>query len=535
MKGLSNTQYITHFPPQPFTEFCQRMNIQFYNSLTNQLEKFTPCEPGKVRMYSCGPTVYDFAHIGNFRSFLFGDLLRRFLELTGHDVHHVMNITDVGHMVDDAEDGDDKMKVAMEKLKEGKKSYKVPDGAIEDPNDPFQIANYFTDAFLEDGRKLGYKIAYEYPQCVPKATDNIDGMIQMIERLLDRGHAYVSGDGVVYYSVQSFPDYGKLSGNSLDRLQEGAGGRVSDDNQSQKKHPADFMLWKPDETHIMKWDSPWGVGYPGWHIECSVMASKFLGRDVIDIHTGGEDLIFPHHECEIAQSCGATGEDSFANFWIHARFLFVEGEKMSKSKGNFYTARDLFDGSATGSKVHPAVVRFELIKSHYRTNMNFTKKGLADSARTVSKLIEFRQMLESKTDGKASEVDLSHPVLKEFTEALADDLNIAGALGVMHPWLKGEHPDPQESLAVWKKMNSVLSIAPINEGTEGAVEIACGDSGSGGGTIALEEAQALCVKMDQAKKDKDYEASDAIRAQILEAGYEVQQGKDGTSIKGRLM
>jgi cysteinyl-tRNA synthetase len=510
------------------------MNIQFYNSLTNQLEKFTPCEPGKVRMYSCGPTVYDFAHIGNFRSFLFGDLLRRFLELAGYDVHHVSNVTDVGHMVDDAEDGDDKMVVAMKKLKEGKKSYKVPEGAIENPDDPYQIADYFTNAYLEDGRKLGYKVTYEYPECVPKATENIPAMIQMIERLLDRGHAYVAADGVVYYSVESFPEYGKLSGNSLDRLQEGAGGRVSGDNQSHKKHPADFMLWKPDKTHVMKWDSPWGVGYPGWHIECSAMAIKFLGRDVIDIHTGGEDLIFPHHECEIAQSCGATGKDSFANFWIHARFLFVEGEKMSKSKGNFYTARDLFDGSATGSKVHPAVVRFELIKAHYRTNMNFTKKGLADSARTVSKLIEFRQMLESKTGGKAAEVDLSHPVLKEFAEALADDLNIAGALGVMHPWVKGEHPNPAESLGVWQKMNSVLSIAPINEGIEGAVEISDGDGGAGGGSMSMEEAQSKCAEIDAAKQDKDYGKADAIRAELLEAGFEVQQSKEGTSIKGRL-
>ena len=208
---------------------------------------------------------------------------------------------------------------------------------------------------------------------------------------------------------------------------------------------------------------------------------------------------------------------------------------MSKSKGNFFTARDLFDGTATGSKVHPAVVRFELIKAHYRTNMNFTKKGLADSARTVSKLIEFRQMLESKTDGKAAEVDLTHPVLKEFTEALADDLNIAGALGVMHPWLKGDHPDPQESLAVWRKMNSVLSIAPINEGTEGAVEIAADEGAAGDGSMSMEEAQRKCQEIDAAKKEKDYGKADTLRAELLEAGYEVQQSKEGTSIKGRLV
>ena len=284
------------------------MSLQFYNSLTNQMESFESIEPGKVRLYSCGPTVYDFAHIGNFRSFLFGDLLRRTLELFDYQVHHVMNITDVGHMV---EGEADKMSEAANRMKENKKSGRVPEGAVEDPNDPYQIADYYTQAFLEDARKLQYKIAFEYPDNVPKATDHIDGMQNMISRLIDRGHAYVAEDGVVYFSVESFSRYGELSGNTLEKLQSGAGGRVSDENQSRKRHPADFMLWKPDQHHVMKWDSPWGVGYPGWHIECSVMASQLLGGDVIDIHTGGEDLIFPHHECEIAQSCGARGAGPF--------------------------------------------------------------------------------------------------------------------------------------------------------------------------------------------------------------------------------
>ncbi|MDG2014821.1 MAG: hypothetical protein P8J33_15040, partial [Pirellulaceae bacterium] len=285
------------------------MEIRFYNSLTNQLEAFQPIEQGQVKMYSCGPTVYDFAHIGNFRTFLFGDLLRRFMEFAGYDVQHVSNITDVGHMTDDADEGEDKMEVAMSKLKAGKKSYQVPDGAIENPNDPYQIADFYTAAFIEDSKRLGYRIAFENPQqCLPKATDNIDGMLAMIRQLIDRGHAYVANDGVVYFSVESFPEYGKLSGNTLEQLQSGAGGRVTDENQSSKRHPADFMLWKPDTHHIMKWESEFGEGYPGWHIECSVMASKMLGSEVIDIHTGGEDLIFPHHECEIAQSRCASGE-----------------------------------------------------------------------------------------------------------------------------------------------------------------------------------------------------------------------------------
>ena len=502
------------------------MNFKFYNSLTNQQESFSPIEKGVVRMYSCGPTVYDFAHIGNFRSFLFGDLMRRSLELGGFDVQHVMNITDVGHMV---EGEDDKMLAAASRVKENKKSGRVPEGAIEDPNDPYQIADYYTNAFLEDSRKLAYKVAYDYPASVPKATDHIAGMIAMIEVLIQRGHAYVSSDGVVYFSVESFPEYGRLSGNTMNKLQSGAGGRVSDSNQSMKKHPADFLLWKPDQKHIMKWDSPWGVGYPGWHIECSVMAKAVLGQDCIDIHTGGEDLIFPHHECEIAQSCGCSGETHFANYWVHARFLFVEGEKMSKSKGNFFTARDVFEGKVTGKPVHPAVLRFELIKSHYRSNMNFTVKGLTDSAATITKLIDFRAMLESKTDGKTADVDLSHPVLNEFSSALGDDLNIAGALGVMHNWLKTDHNEPELSLAIWKKMNSVLSIAPINEGTAGA-ETATADAAGGGDA----EAEQWRKQMVEARTNKDFATSDEMRDKLIEAGYDVQIGKTDVTIKKKL-
>lgn len=517
------------------------MKIQFYNSLTNKTEEFTPIEPGKVRMYSCGPTVYDFAHIGNFRSFLFGDLLRRTLELHGYDVHHVMNITDVGHMV---EGEADKMMEAANRVKANKKDGRVPEGAIKDPNDPYQIADYFMEKFLEDGKRLGYKVAYEFPENVPRATDHVkgpNGMIGMIEKLLDKGHAYISDDGVVYFSVESFPQYGQLSGNSLVNIKSGEGGRVNEADQARKKHPGDFMLWKPDEHHIMKWDSPWGVGYPGWHIECSVMAKALLGQDVIDIHTGGEDLIFPHHECEIAQSCGASGEDSFARFWIHARFLFVEGEKMSKSKGNFYTARDVFEGkvqvknddgsiSKLGTSVPPAVLRYELIKSHYRSNMNFTVKGLGDSHREIERMVEFRNRLEEQTGGEATEVDLTHPVLGQFAAALADDLNISGALGIMLPWIKSNHADPHEALGVFKKMNSVLSVAPINEGIEDAIEELVSESDN----EALKEALQLAKEMDVARSNKDWAKSDECRDKIQAMGFEVQQGPDGSTIKKKI-
>jgi len=519
------------------------MEIRFYNSLTNRTEVFKPIEPGKVKMYSCGPTVYDFAHIGNFRTFLFGDLLRRFLEFAGCDVHHVMNITDVGHMTDDADEGEDKMKVAMKKLKEDKKSYRVPEGAIEDPNDPYQIADFFTSAFMEDAKKLGYKIAFEDPAtCLPRATDNVEGpggMLDMIKTLVDKGHAYIADDWVVYFSVESFPDYGKLSGNTLDQLQSGAGGRISDEHQSLKRHPADFMLWKPDENHIMKWPSKFfRTGYPGWHIECSVMASKMLDSDVIDIHTGGEDLIFPHHECEIAQSRCTSGRNSFANYWIHARFLFVEGKKMSKSSGTFYTVRDIVEGNFKrgadtdelwGKKVDPAVVRFELIKSHYRTNLNFTAKGIEDSANQVRKMIEFRAKMEQQTGGQATEVGLDHPVLNAFGEALADDLNISGALAVVNKFISSEVTDAAEALGVFKKINSVLSVAPINEGVD-ASELPAAEA-DGDLDALLEQ---MCKEMDEARAAKDWPTADAIREKIREMGFETRQTPEGTVIQKEL-
>ncbi len=502
------------------------MDIKFYNTLTNTTETFQPVESDCVRMYSCGPTVYDFAHIGNFRSFLFADVIRRTLEFFGHKVHHVMNITDVGHMTDDSNAdgaGEDKMNAAARRIKEDKKSGKVPEGAIQNPDDPYQVAQYYMDAFLTDAKTLGVKVAFE-PDNILRATQFIDSMQEMITQLLKSGHAYVGPDRVVYYSVESFPAYGKLSGNTLDRLMTGAGGRISDENQANKKHPADFMLWKPDQSHIMKWKSPWGMGYPGWHIECSCMARKRLGRDVIDIHTGGEDLIFPHHECEIAQTCGATGKDKFANIWMHARFLMVEGEKMSKSKGNFWTVRDVLEGRATGTQVHPAVLRLELIKSHYRANMNFTKKGLLDSAGAVKRLTEFRTKLEAACGGKAETVGLDYPILKEFAEALADDLNIAGALGAVLPWASSTPSDPAAALGALNRINEVLAVAPL------------GDAGAPSDEASGEQSavEDLCRQLDDARKRKDFAAADGLRSEIQKQGYDVKTSPNGTIAEKRL-
>ncbi|MFA6044903.1 MAG: hypothetical protein WC718_07955 [Phycisphaerales bacterium] len=400
------------------------MPFELYNTLTRKKELLQPGDPGRVSFYTCGPTVYDDAHIGNFRSFLAADVLRRWIESPlcelgnetaeqmvhrkqhGRVVTHVMNITDVGHMTDDAEggeSGEDRMAVAGRRIAEAKKSGKLPAGTSIDPGDPYQIAKFYEGRFREDARNLGLKVSIEAERdetLHPKATANVAGMITVIERLIAGGHAYVvgaPGSRVVYFRVKSFEPYGRLSGNTLQHLREGEGGRVNAANQAGKEHPADFLLWKEDASHIMKWESPWGTGYPGWHIECSVMSLRAMqvgaetagavaqaarvlalpdGNAILDIHSGGEDNIFPHHECEIAQSCCAFNADpaagSFARMWFHPRFLMVEGAKMSKSKGNFYVPRELCAPVEQGGKgLSWQALRLELISGHYRSQADF--------------------------------------------------------------------------------------------------------------------------------------------------------------------
>jgi cysteinyl-tRNA synthetase len=502
------------------------MEIRFYNSLTRSVEPFTPLENNLVRMYSCGPTVYDFAHIGNFRSFLAADLVRRFLEAAGHQVWHVMNITDVGHMTDDSTadgSGEDKMQVAARRLKEDKKSGRAPEGSIGNPDDPYEVAAYYRDAFLEDGRQLGLKVAFEYPQRVPCATAYIPQMIETIEQLIRRGHAYVGGDGVVYYDVRSFADYGQLSGNTLeklDNLQEGASGRLDARDQANKRHPADFMLWKPDPKHVMRWNSPWGEGYPGWHIECSRLAMELLQSEVIDIHTGGEDLIFPHHECEIAQSRGATGKDCFARFWLHTRFLMVEGKKMSKRDGNFFTVRDVLNGKATGTEVHPAALRYELIRTQFAAQCNFTKKGLVDSANSVRRITEFSERIAQQSGDRVAKVGLDNPIVNDFMSALADNLNISAALAVVHQWISAPVADPEEAAGILKIIDSVLGVVELTRATQPSDD--------------KDDITALCRAIDEARKQKDFESADNYRKQLVERGYEVRSSAEGTVAKRKM-
>lgn len=555
------------------------MPLRLYNTLTRTVEPFTPRDPAHVTFYTCGPTVYDYAHIGNFRSFLAADVLRRWIEsplceLTSSSgvsrgprrVTHVMNITDVGHMTDDAEGGEhgeDRMAVAGKRLLEAKKSGRLPADVQIDPGNPYQIAEYYARAFIDDARALGIKVVIEAdkdPSLMPRATANIEGMKKVIDALIARGHAYIAGTPgrrAIYFAVESFPRYGALSGNTLDALQTGAGGRVSEGNQQEKRHPADFLLWKEDASHIMKWPSPgWGggmeaAGYPGWHIECTVMSARRLlgdaafsdllahpGTDpaIIDLHSGGEDNIFPHHECEIAQSAAAfcshahSGQGTFSRMWFHPRFLMVEGEKMSKSKGNFFTARDLL---AKGYE--PAAIRLELIKTHYRSNANFTEQGLKDSTRMVER---WRRFAESGGGGGGGGGGTGNtpasapsttapmawlPVEQAFADAMNDDLNIAGALGEFNKWL-GETSKPTAAdLAALKRIDAVLGI--LEREKPAAAQTSIGVFMDG-----LAPDPAVIARLEErvaAKKNKDFARSDAIRDELARMGYAIKDVAGG--------
>jgi len=503
------------------------MTLRLYNTLTNRIEAFEPLRPPKVSFYTCGPTVYDYAHIGNFRTFLNSDILRRVLEYLAYDVTHVRNLTDVGHMTDDDvadATGPDKMEVAARRLREAKKAGTLPPGADVDPNDPYAIADFYADAFLKDAVRLGIRVAVESASegrsdRTPRATTYIPQMIDFVHALIERGHAYVVDEEVVYFDVDSFPQYGRLSGNTLEDIRSGAGGRVEDVHQAKKRHPADFMLWKIDPTHLMKWDSPWGAGYPGWHLECSVMASHLLGAEtdgVIDLHSGGEDLIFPHHECEIAQSCCASGRPEFARYWIHSRFLFVDGEKMSKSKGTFHTAKDVFARGAS-----PAALRLELIKTHYRSNANFTFQGLKDSERMIRRWRSFLDEADRPDARADSDQDLDL-IEKTFRESICNDLNLAGALGVVNKWI-GETATPsQADAALLRRFDSVLGLLDLDldppSDLEGVVE-----------DLDVERIESLIVERTEARRNKDFARADAIRDELDEMGIELTDSPQGTT------
>src|SRR3954469_6764897 len=451
------------------------MPLRFYNTLSQQVEEFSPARDNTVRMYTCGPTVYDFAHIGNFRTFTFVDLLRKVLRLNGLTLNHVMNITDV----------DDKIirnAVAQQKTIE-------------------EFTAIYTDAFLEDCAAL----RLERPERLSKATEHIDDMVHAIEDLDAKGHTY-STEGSVYFKIASFPEYGKLSHNDFSGNLAGA--RVDVDSY-EKANARDFALWKAPKEGEPFWETPRGPGRPGWHIECSVMAIQYLG-ETLDIHAGGVDLIFPHHENEIAQSEALTGKP-FSRFWLHAEFLLVEGQKMSKSLGNFFTLRDIL-----GQGYQPEAVRYLLASVPYRKALNFTFDGLKSAPPSIERLRDYKPRPET---GKFAEGNGSALLArtaqaqKDFDESLDDDLNTAQALAAVFEYVRetntlmdsGEFPAAAvaPALELLARFDSVFDVL---------------GSAKKEGALTDEQVEALVAERTRAKKSKDFAGSDRIRQELLDLG-----------------
>ena len=472
------------------------MALRLWNTLENRLVEVEPVKAGEIRMYNCGPTVYSDPHIGNFRSFLLGDLLRRAFDQRGFKTTQVMNITDVGHLTtDDVADASGEDKLEKKAKEEGL--------------DPFEIALRYEKMFHENASQLHLLKAHEYP----RATDHIPEMIQMIEQLLERGHAYAVKDVGVYFRVHSFEKYGCLSGNTLENLDSGS--RIEVDERKESAH--DFALWKIDDKHLMQWDSPWGRGFPGWHIECSAMSLKYLGG-TFDIHTGGEDNIFPHHECEIAQSVGA-GVGEFARIWVHARHLLVDGQKMSKSKGNFYTINDLVERGFRGHEI-----RYSLICNHYRQPMNFTIDGMDGDTKAVQRLRTLRKKLEEASVGSTADTEVDSQLeesKRQFDVCIDDDLNLSGALGVLHDRVRALGRDlPQGSAALLaleflRHCDQILGVIFVEDEAP-AVPL-------------TDSQQQLIERRETARAEREWSLADEIRDQLLAEGIVIEDGPTGTT------
>lgn len=464
--------------------------MKFYNTLTRKKEEFTTLDgSNKVRMYSCGPTVYSFAHIGNMRTYVFMDLLRRTLQYEGYKVKGVMNVTDVGHLLSDGDDGEDKMQKA----------------AKEQHKSPYEIAAFYSGVFFDDLKKLNI----QKPEVTPKATEHIDCMLDFVEQLVEKGYGYETSDGI-YFDISKANDYGKLSGAKLDEQKAGARVEVN----GEKRHPADFALWKKaPKEHIMQWDSPWGKSYPGWHIECSAMSRKYLG-DQFDIHTGGVDHIPIHHENEIAQSEALTGKIP-ARFWMHGEFMQVDGGKMSKSLGNTYTISQLQERG-----YRPMDFRYMCLNAHYRKKLNFTFEVL-DGAKTA-----YDRLLRAVLVHKNGDGDVSGEVIadykKQFEDAICDDLNVPQALGVLWTMLK---------LPASKKVyETALDFDRVFGLSLDKAEQAVSEEEEKIQAEIPENVIALAEKMQSARMQKDYASADALRAEIDGLGYSVLNTKQGYTL-----
>lgn len=460
------------------------MALQLFNTMSGGKEEFKPLNPPEVRMYTCGPTVYDFAHIGNFRTYVFQDLLKRYLSFKGFQVRHVMNITDVD---DKTIAGANKKKVALQ-----------------------EFTKEFTQAFHDDLKTL---------EILPPneelfATKTIESMLKMIAELIQKNHAYEK-DGSVYFRIATFPNYGKLSKKDLEKNIVGA--RV-DQDEYEKEEATDFVLWKKAKEGEPSWDSPWGKGRPGWHIECSAMSLQAFQNETLDIHTGGEDLVFPHHENEIAQSESATGK-KFVNCWLHAKHLLVDGEKMSKSKGNFFTLRDLLK-----KNLDATAIRYALLSTHYRKQLNFTVEGVLAARQALNRVRDFHvnisacEVDNAKSSGAAS--DLAREAQKAVLNAMDDDLNVSEALGAIFEMIKKVNALHLKALGLQEKieldvffqnMDRIFGVFDFEE------EIPA-------------EIHELALKRQEARAKKDFKESDRIRDLLKTKGYAVEDAA-GSAIK----
>ena len=460
------------------------MDLFFYNTLTGKKEKFIPINKNEVKMYSCGPTVYSYAHIGNFRTYIFVDSLRRTLEYNGYKMKHVMNITDVGHLTSDADTGEDTMEKAAKK--EGK--------------DPYEIAKFYANAFMNDMGKLHI----EKPEIITKATDNIPQMIEMVEEIIKNGYGYETSKGI-YFDVSKLDKYPVLSNNSVEGQQAGA--RVEVDKE--KRNPFDFALWiKAPENHIMKWDSPWGKSYPGWHIECSAMGRRFLGEN-FDIHTGGVDHIPVHHENEIAQCKGSFGHNP-ANFWMHCEFLLVDGGKMSKSLGNIYTISELKEKG-----IEPLAYKLFCFSSHYRNKLNFTFDGVKASNIALNRIRKgYLAHLNGNDSIEEKEIDEYE---NRFHNAINDDLNIPLAIGVLWDVIKNEKKSKElaDLILRFDKVfgldlaNSEKYLQELNENEEDI-------------SVIPEQVLQFANERKVARENKDFQKADLLRKKIEESGYQIK-------------
>ncbi|HEY3209297.1 MAG TPA: cysteine--tRNA ligase [Actinomycetota bacterium] len=465
--------------------------MRLYNSLSREVEEVKPVDGKTVKMYSCGPTVYRYIHIGNMRSFMLGDLIRRTLRFEGADVRWIMNITDVGHMTDEVTDtGRDKMELAMD----------------DEGLSPEEIAEKYTDAFLHDADLVGIERADLYP----RASDHIPEMIEIIKSLIDKGHAY-EVERTVYYDVTTFPHYGKLSGNTLEALR--AGHRQETVTDPNKRHPADFALWKKaGPGRLLKWPSPWGDGYPGWHIECSAMSMKHLGER-FDIHTGGNDNKFPHHEDEIAQSEGAVGHP-VVSIWVHGGFLQMSGQKMAKSAKNIKRVTDLADQG-----IDPLAYRLLCFGTRYRSEMDFNWEALESSQ---LRLTHLRQRMADWAKA-ARPAELSEPAQefdRRFRDALADDLDLPAALVVLEEVRGSSTVADGEKYALLGSWDQVLGL-DLERLAREAWE-------------PNEEILALVRERDEARQARDFARADAIRDRLSQMGLEVMDTAEGTKVRPKL-